>query len=73
MAAPVASERQAVSPTVVAVCPRCGRLMRLARIVPKLGALPELFQCPSCNEVETKETTAGNLPAALGDNPSTVV
>ena len=37
--------------------------MKLARTVPKFGALPELlvFQCPSCNEVETKESTAGDL------------
>ena len=56
----------AASPIVVATCPHCGHLMRLARTVPKLCALPELlvFQCPSCNEVETKQSTAG-LPAVL--------
>ena len=64
----------AASPTLAAICPGCGDAMKLARTVPKFGALPELlvFQCPSCNEVETKESTAGDLPAVLGDNPSTV-
>ena len=64
----------AASPTLAAICPGCGDAMRLARTVPKFGALPELlvFRCPSCNEVEMKENTAGDLPAVLGDNPSTV-
>jgi Family of unknown function (DUF6455) len=64
----------AASPTLAATCPRCGHLMRLARTVPKLGVLPELFvfRCPSCNEVETKQSTLGDLPAVLGNNPSTV-
>lgn len=58
----------AAFPTLAAICPRCGEPMKLARTVPKLGVLPELlvFRCPSCNEVETKETTAGDLPAVLG-------
>jgi predicted RNA-binding Zn-ribbon protein involved in translation (DUF1610 family) len=38
-------------------CPVCGSAMKLARIIPKLGGLPELrtFQCASCGEVVTIE------------------
>jgi uncharacterized protein DUF6455 len=56
----------AASPTLAAICPRCGEAMNLARTVRKFGALPELlvFRCPSCNEVETKEGTTDDRLAA---------
>lgn len=39
------------------VCPRDGKAMTLARVDPKLGALPELrtFRCEQCGAVETVE------------------
>ena len=38
-------------------CRKCGGTMKLARIIPKLGGLPELqtFQCIDCEEVVTIE------------------
>ncbi len=38
-------------------CASCGHGMKLVRIIPKLGGLPELatFQCPNCEEVTTIE------------------
>lgn len=38
-------------------CPACGSTVKLCRIVPKLGGLPELrtFQCVDCEEVVTIE------------------
>lgn len=53
---------------ITLLCPSCRHLMRVARTVSKFGALPELLvlKCPSCNEVETKESTAADLPAVLG-------
>jgi hypothetical protein len=38
-------------------CPHCGKLMQLARVIPGIGALPELlvFHCQHCNEAETVE------------------
>jgi len=34
-------------------CACCGHGMKLVRIIPKFGGLPELatFQCPNCEEV----------------------
>ncbi len=40
--------------------------MRLAGTVPTFGALSELFVCPSCNEVETKESTDADQSAVSG-------
>ena len=39
----------------------CGHGMKLVRIIPKLGGLPELatFQCPNCEEVTTIENEWG--------------
>jgi hypothetical protein len=39
------------------VCSHCGHAMRVVRIIPKLGELPELliFLCPSCAEIDTLE------------------
>ena len=38
-------------------CAYCGHGMKLVRIIPKLGGLPELatFECPNCEEVTTIE------------------
>jgi uncharacterized Zn finger protein len=38
-------------------CPRCRASMRRVRVVPQLGAHPELltFRCGSCDHVETVE------------------
>ncbi len=38
-------------------CPSCGETMQLARTLPKLGGLPELytFECRSCGVSETIE------------------
>lgn len=39
-------------------CPRCKRLMRFIKSIPRLGpSTPELriFVCPGCEEVDTKE------------------
>lgn len=37
------------------VCRLCERTMKLDRILPKLGGLPEIlvYHCAVCNEVET--------------------
>jgi hypothetical protein len=47
------------SPTPL--CPSCGRLMRHARTVPGIGALPELytFDCRGCGLVLTEAAQAG--------------
>jgi hypothetical protein len=41
-------------------CPACGKTMRLASIIPGIGALPELwtFECRDCREAitEVKDT-----------------
>jgi hypothetical protein len=39
------------------LCPRCGKLMRFARCIPGIGALPELwtFECRECVEAVTEE------------------
>lgn len=44
-------------PQPTLMCPRCGKPMRLARTIPRLGALPELltFECKLCAEVITRE------------------
>jgi hypothetical protein len=38
-------------------CPKCGAAMRLVRVTPRLGALPELrtFRCTDCGHVVTVE------------------
>jgi hypothetical protein len=38
-------------------CPQCGGAMRLVRVTPRLGALPELktFRCADCDHVVTVE------------------
>ncbi len=38
------------APNPAPVCPHCGKLMRVARIVPRLGGLPELrsYECRPC-------------------------
>ena len=45
------------SEAIVVACPSCGGTMKLAKVPPKLGDLPELltFQCLNCNEVMTIE------------------
>ena len=37
-------------------CPSCGRLMKLARITPRVGGLPELqtFECRPCGVTFTE-------------------
>ena len=44
-------------PAPVVHCLNCGRPMRLARIIPGIGALPELwtFECRDCAEAVTEE------------------
>lgn len=39
------------------ICIRCGQVMRLKRVIPRLGIIPELnvFVCPDCGEVRAKE------------------
>jgi hypothetical protein len=43
--------------TPTLVCPSCGDTMRLSQTIPKHGVRPEqlIFNCPSCNDVSTKE------------------
>src|SRR3982074_1539247 len=38
-------------------CPRCSQPMRLIRVTPKIGPLPELFtfKCLSCGHIDTME------------------
>jgi len=47
-------------PAPVVPCPSCGKLMCLASVIPRLGALPELwtFECRECAEAitEAKDT-----------------
>ncbi len=45
------------NPPPVVHCPSCGRPMRLAGIIPGIGALPELwtFECRDCAEAVTEE------------------
>jgi hypothetical protein len=42
------------------VCRLCGRTMKLDRILPKVGAMPEIlvYHCAVCNEVETNDKQA---------------
>jgi hypothetical protein len=42
------------------VCRLCGRTMKLDRILPKIGGLPEIlvYHCAVCNEVETDDKQA---------------
>jgi len=42
------------------LCPRCDQAMKLVRIIPRLGALPELlgFHCAPSNEAVTIESTS---------------
>ena len=37
-------------------CPKCGKPMRFTRLIPAIGALPELYSyyCDSCGESETQ-------------------
>lgn len=43
-------------PKPTMICPHCGKPMRLAQVIPALGALPELltFECKPCAEVITE-------------------
>ncbi|HEY2136238.1 MAG TPA: hypothetical protein VGH49_10135 [Xanthobacteraceae bacterium] len=43
--------------------------MKLVRVTPKFGPLPELqtFQCGDCEDVETFESTAPLEPAGTDD------
>ncbi len=68
---PRAHQQDIFVPSPTLACPNCGDFMRLARTVPKLGALPELlvFRCPSCNEVETKESMASGFRASYCRKP----
>ena len=45
-------------PKPTLACPHCGKPMRLAQVIPGIGALPELltFECKACAEVTTKAT-----------------
>jgi len=47
-------------PAPIVPCPSCGKPMRLASVIPRLGALPELwtFECRDCVEAitEAKDT-----------------
>ena len=38
------------------ICPNCGRAMKLARITPRVGGLPELqtFECRPCGVTLTE-------------------
>jgi uncharacterized Zn finger protein len=38
-------------------CPRCSQPMRLIRVTPKIGPVPELFtfKCVSCGHIDTME------------------
>ena len=47
-------------PKPTMICPHCGKPMRLAQVIPALGALPELltFECKPCGEVITKAKDA---------------
>jgi len=38
------------------ICPNCGRAMKLARVTPRLGGLPELqtFECRPCGVTLTE-------------------
>jgi hypothetical protein len=42
------------------ICLLCGRPMKLERILPKVGAMPEIlvYHCAACNEVETNDKQA---------------
>ena len=42
------------------VCRLCGRSMKLDRILPKLGAMPEIlvYHCAACSEIETDDKQA---------------
>jgi hypothetical protein len=42
------------------LCPRCQQAMKLVRVIPRLGALPELlgFHCAPCQEARTIEATS---------------
>jgi hypothetical protein len=42
------------------ICRLCGRPMTLERILPKVGAMPEIlvYHCALCNEVETNDQQA---------------
>jgi hypothetical protein len=42
------------------VCRLCERPMKLERILPKVGAMPEIlvYHCAACNEVETDDKRA---------------
>jgi hypothetical protein len=48
-------------------CSNCGTLMALARKVPKLGGLPELwsFKCRACGAVETHEADLSARPVRI--------
>jgi hypothetical protein len=58
-------------------CPACGKLMRLAYVVPAFAAHAEIrsFKCDSCGEVRTTEIEAavssGRLPLSSGLFPLT--
>jgi len=41
----------------LAICPSCGAAMRLSRIVPPIGGLPEMqtFECRLCHLAVTAE------------------
>ena len=54
-------------PKPTMICPHCGKPMRLAQVIPALGALPELltFECKPCAEVitEAKDAVLELVPA----------
>ena len=55
-----------MKPILQRSCPSCGKAMRLARTIPKLGGLPELhtFECRPCGVSETTEAELLELEAA---------
>jgi hypothetical protein len=56
-------------PQPIVHCPACGRPMRLAGIIPGIGALPELwtFECRGCAEAvtEAKDTLLSDTGLTL--------
>jgi hypothetical protein len=43
-------------PAEMPLCPNCGQAMKLARITPRFGGLPELrtFECRPCGTTSTE-------------------
>lgn len=44
-------------------CPKCGKPMRFARSIPKIGALPELltYDCRPCGQTLTEADEPGQV------------